>query len=137
MKFYRGVALALLACNAVGAFYGGLGLINDPTGISIGLDPEFLSWTPFSDYKIPGIALLAINGLFCTIVFLFVLFKWPSYEKMLIIQGLLLTGWIVMQLLLINKIYLLHFLMGGAGVFFLFAGLMLLKHKDNAANKHA
>jgi hypothetical protein len=133
MTFYRRAALFLLVFNIIGALYGGLGLISDPTGESIGLRLDLLSQSPFSDYKIPGIVLLAINGFFCMIVFLATLLKWRSYEKLLIIQGLLLTGWIVIQMLMINMIYFLHFILGGAGVFFLFAGLMLLKQKDNGS----
>jgi hypothetical protein len=135
MKFYRRAALFLLVFNIVGALYGGFGLVHDPTGASIGLRPELLSRSPFSDYRIPGIVLLAVNGAFCMIVFLATLLKWRSYEKLLIVQGLLLTGWIVIQMLMINTIYILHFILGGAGVFFLFAGLMLLNHKDNGTTR--
>ena len=135
MMFYRWGALLLLIFNIIGALYGGIGLINDPTGESIGLQLDMLSQTPFSDYRIPGIVLLAVNGMFCMVVFLATLLKWRSYEKLLIIQGLLLTGWIVIQMLMINTIYFLHFILGGAGVFFLFAGLMLLKHKENEGTR--
>ena len=131
MTFYRLASLFLLLFNIVGAFYGGIGLISDPSGASVGLAPELLSKSPFSDYLVPGIVLLVINGIFCSLVFIATSLTWKGYEKLLIIQGLLLTTWIVIQMLMINTIYFLHFILGGAGVFFLFAGLMLLKHQEH------
>jgi hypothetical protein len=132
-NIYRWIAILLLAFNVGGALYGGFSLVNDPSGSDIGLSLDLLSQTPFVDYKIPGIVLLAVNGGFCSVVLLYTIFKWRGFEKLLIIQGLLLTGWIVIQMLMINMIFILHFVLGGCGVYFFFAGLMLIKHRDNAS----
>ena len=47
----------------VGAVAGGGTLIWDPTGGALGLPASLLQDTPFSDYLVPGVALLAVNGI--------------------------------------------------------------------------
>lgn len=42
---------------------GGLGLVLEPGGANLGFPVEWLGNSPFSDYLIPGIYLLVINGI--------------------------------------------------------------------------
>lgn len=62
----RGLTLGLGVLQVLiglGAVAGGLGLIVDPTGASLGLPVEWLSGSPFPDHLIPDIVLLGVNGL--------------------------------------------------------------------------
>ena len=54
---------ALQAFIGLGAVGGGLGLILKPSGAILGLPLELLESSPFSTYLVPGIVLLAVNGL--------------------------------------------------------------------------
>ena len=47
----------------IGAVPAGISMIFDPSGGSLGMSLDMLTNTPFSDFLIPGIFLLAINGI--------------------------------------------------------------------------
>lgn len=99
------VCILLLLLNGIGAFYGGLLLIIDPSGSKLGLPLSFLENSPFHNYLIPGIVLLIANGVFSFITLGIVLFKSAYSQWFLIIQGLLLTGWIVFQIFFLRMFY--------------------------------
>jgi hypothetical protein len=44
------------------------------------------------------------------------------------VQGAILCGWIIIQMLLIRTIYFLHFILGGTGLALIILGILLLKH---------
>jgi hypothetical protein len=54
----RALLVALELFVGIGAIYGGVSLLTDAKGF--GVDESWLEGTPFSDYTIPGIGLLAI-----------------------------------------------------------------------------
>ena len=54
---------ALQLFVGVGGVAGGLALVTDPRGTNLGFSLEVLEATPFRDYLIPGIVLLAVNGI--------------------------------------------------------------------------
>lgn len=58
------VLLGMLLFLSVGAFYGGISLIADPTGGLLRMPPDALAGTPFGDYLIPGLILTAVLGIF-------------------------------------------------------------------------
>ena len=62
--FLKISSILLLLFNGTGAFYGGIGLITDPTGVSIKLSVNLLEHTPFNNFLVPGIVLLGVNGIF-------------------------------------------------------------------------
>ena len=47
----------------VGAVAGGLSLVLDPSGETLGTPIELLKNTPFTTFLVPGIVLLVVNGL--------------------------------------------------------------------------
>ncbi|MBI5010652.1 MAG: hypothetical protein HZB98_13610 [Bacteroidia bacterium] len=98
-------SVLMLLFNGIGAIYGGLGLILDPTGGKIQLAQHYLDNTPFDNYMIPGIILLLVNGLFSFITIGAVILKHARFYYFIIAQGILLTGWLVIQLLMIRTFY--------------------------------
>ncbi|TET46669.1 hypothetical protein E3J62_03450 [candidate division TA06 bacterium] len=56
----QGILQVLIGLGVVG---GGIGLVSNPSGANLGFRVEWLAGSPFSNYLIPGIALLAVNGL--------------------------------------------------------------------------
>lgn len=87
---------------ALGAIPAGLSLIADPTGTGLGLAPEILEGTPFQNYLIPGLFLLLVNG-FGNVAGAFYSFKRKKLSAELgLILGILLLGWILIQVYLIG-----------------------------------
>ena len=119
----------LLLLNGVGAIYGGGNLILYPDGSSIQLSSDWLKHTPFENYLIPGIILFITNGLFSLFVLFALLVKLRNYWLLVVAQGAILTGWILIQIVLIQTIYFLHIILGSLGVALIIMGWMLFSSK--------
>ncbi len=131
MKFIlKLIASALLLFNGTGAIFGGYQLIRYPDGSTIHLSRDWLLYTPFSDYTIPGIILFVVNGLFSLIVLLMLWKKSSNTGRWLIAQGSLLTGWIVIQMLLIRTIHFFHLILGTIGIALILIGWIFVT-KEN------
>ncbi len=87
-----------------------------PDGSGFGMPLSILAHTPFHDFLIPGIILFVANGLssfiVCTALFLNVRYSW----WLVLAQGVVLVGWIVIQVILIQGVGFLHFLFGFVGL---------------------
>lgn len=114
--FLKFITSLFLLFNGIGAIYGGVNLILHPDGSSIQLSPDWLKHTPFHDYLIPGIILFIANGVFSILVFISLLLNYRNYVWLVIAQGSILTGWIIIQVILIQTVYFLHFILGGVGI---------------------
>jgi hypothetical protein len=129
--FLKILAVLLLLFNGVGALFGGWYLMHDPTGNSIRLSPEFIRRTPFPDYFIPGIILFTANGLFSIFTLVMLLFNSRNYPYFVIAQGIILGGWLSVQLIMIRIFYMpMHVTCYTVAVGLIIAGYMLLKSPD-------
>lgn len=124
--------VVLLLINAAGAYYGGNSLIRDPSGSSLGLKTDLLEHSPFTDYYIPGIVLFLVNGVFCTIALLAVLVRHQLGPLLVLVQGLLLTGWILVQMLFIQTFHPFHLIFGGGGLVLIYLGWRLLRYEQRS-----
>lgn len=88
----------LQAFVGVGGVYGGYSLVADPTGINLGITTEALSGTPFENYLIPGIFLIAINGIGQLVGSLATFMRWRRAGLIGIGFGALLVAWIGAQI---------------------------------------
>lgn len=122
------LACLLLLFNGIGAIYGGWNLIIHPDGSSIQLTMDWLKHTPFQNYLIPGIVLFIANGLFSIAVVIMLLFNKHYSPWFIIAQGAILTGWIIIQMLLIRTVHFFHYILGGTGLALIILGMLLLKH---------
>ena len=120
--FLKILTAVLLLFNGIGAIYGGGNLILHPDGSIIDLSPEWLKHTPFSDYLIPGIVLFIANGLSSMFVLATLLLNHRNYHRFVLAQGIILVGWIVIQILLIQTIYFLHGILGAVGLALIILG---------------
>jgi len=128
-NFLKFFTLSLLLFNAVGALYGGFQLIKNPAGNSIGLPLILLKHTGFDNYMIPGIILFVFNGLYGIFVSALVLFNASHNALFVIVQGAILSGWIIIQLLLIKTFSSFHIILGGMGLTLIILGY--IQAKDN------
>jgi hypothetical protein len=99
------LSAALLLLNGAGAIYGGLGLITDPTGSKLQMPLSYLDNSPFNSYLIPGIILLAVNGIFSFACLAALLFRYRRSHLLVLIQGILLSGWIMVQVIMLKMFY--------------------------------
>lgn len=125
LKAFRILAIILLLFNGIGALYGGALLIIDPTGAKIKLPLSYLQHSPFTNYLIPGIVLFAANGLLSIFIAGSALARHRLYAQFIVLQGVVLCGWIVIQVLMVRSIYYLHYVMGATGLLLIGSGIVL------------
>jgi hypothetical protein len=119
------IAVVPMAFLSATALFGGWSLMTAPDGSGLGMPAEWIKVTPFADYFIPGVILFAVNGLLplAAIAMMWMHHRFAVFAT--IGLGVLCMGWIVVQLLLIQRFHpVLH-----PGVFALglvIAGLGLL-----------
>lgn len=127
------MASLLLLFNAIGALYGGWSLITHPDGSDLQLSLDLLEQTPFDNYLIPGIILFVGNGLCSLAVFVVMMLNIKVYSWLVMLQGVVLTGWIIIQMILIQTVYFLHVILGSVGLLLIVCGwvLMIRQKKSN------
>lgn len=134
MALFGLVALELF--NALGAFYGGGSMILDPYGRPMGMSPPAeLPGLRFASYLIPGVVLLIANGLLPTIVVIGALTKQRWSVRGHLFAGLVLTGWTVVEAMMLGWISFLQPLMLAVGIALLALG-WLYKARSEAARRH-
>lgn len=114
--FLNSIAILLLLLNGSGAIYGGWNLISQPDGSSLGLPLQYLINTPFDSYLIPGIILITVNGFFSLLTLGFLVFKNDWANWFILAQGILLTGWILVQLIMIQVFHPFQLIFGLTGI---------------------
>ena len=101
---------ALQAFIGLGAIGGGFMLVIDPSGNALGLPLSFLEGSPFSDFLIPGIFLLAVNGVGGMVGAGLSFTRRRYAQEIAIVLGAILIAWIVIQVVFIRSIGWLHIL---------------------------
>jgi hypothetical protein len=126
----RVTAITLLFINGLGAIWGGAGLIFDPSGNFMQMPIEFLKYTPFTNFFIPGIILLVFNGLLSIIFALNGLRSQKYFPYMSIAQGLILAIWLSVQIMMIRQFYPpLHLTFYLLGLGMIVCGAILVRYK--------
>lgn len=121
----RIIAIGLLVSNSVNALIAGWLFMKDPSGSSLGASINLLEHSPFQNFLIPGIVLFVANGLCSLIAACAALLRWKYYAWLIGFQGGILTGWIIIQVILLQEVNFLHFLFGGIGVLLSALGIVL------------
>jgi len=124
----------LLLCNGIGAIYGGSSLMRYPDGSGMHLSVDWLKYTPFTDYSIPGLILFLVNGLFSLFVWVSLLLNRNNYSLLIMVQGTLLLAWIIIQIILMRTVHFLHIILGSVGIALIILGgfqRQLTKEKSN------
>jgi hypothetical protein len=98
----RAVLIMLEAVLAAGALYGGFAFLARPGGEALGMSTALLVGTPFDDYLVPGVLLLAANAVLPMAVIWASVRRLPWAPAGHVVVGLVLIGWIVVQLLLVG-----------------------------------
>lgn len=117
----------LLLINSVGAVYGGWNLMIHPDGSTMQMSLDWLQYSPFNSYLIPGIILFTVNGLFGIFVFGTIIFRHRLYPWFVVAQGLILSGWIVIQIIMVRSIVGIQVLFGSIGLALILLGYLLIR----------
>lgn len=119
--------LALLFLTGLNALVAGGLFVLDPTGAKMGMTTDYLRTSPFETFLIPGTILFFVNGMLNILAAVSVIQNKPFAKQFVVIQGLLLVGWIVVQVWMVRDINLLHIIMFSIGILLIAGGLLLKK----------
>ncbi|MCD4692399.1 MAG: hypothetical protein K8R79_05765 [Calditrichales bacterium] len=131
-KVYFGLGL-LQAFIGIGAMGGGFMLVKDPSGSALGVPLSLLEGSPFPNFLIPGIFLLAVNGVGSMIGAGLSFTRRRYAQEIAIVLGAILVAWILIQVVIIKSFSWLHILYFILGVVELGIGLYIRRHRDKAA----
>ena len=131
-KVYIGLG-SLQAFIGLGALVGGFMLVKDPSGSALGVPLSFLEGSPFPDFLIPGIFLLAVNGVGSMIGAGLSFTRRRYAQEIAIVLGAILVTWIVVQVIMIRSFSGLHILYFILGVVELGIGLYIRRYRIKAA----
>jgi len=131
------ILVILVAIESFGALYGGINLVNDPSGESINLPLKLLEGSIFNNFIIPGIILFLALGFFPFMLIFPLLFKpkwplmnvlniYPSYHwawTYTIYTAIMLISWINIQMMILTTSSVLQGVFGLMGVLILIVAL--------------
>jgi hypothetical protein len=132
MKVYIGLG-AIQAFIGLGALGGGLMLVRDPSGSALELPMSLLEGSPFPDFLIPGMFLIAVNGVGSMIGAGLSFTRRRYAQEIAIVLGAILVAWIVIQVVIISSFHWLHVLYFILGVVELGIGLYIRRRRLQAA----
>ena len=131
MKVYIGLG-AIQAFIGLGALGGGFMLVRDPSGSALELPMSLLEGSPFPDFLIPGMFLLAVNGVGSMIGAGLSFTRRRYAQEIAIVLGAILVAWIVIQVVIISSFHWLHVLYFILGVVELGIGLYIRRRRLQA-----
>lgn len=129
MRSIRGIALILLAFLGVSSVAGALPLILDPSGGLLHMPLSLLEHSPFRSFLIPGWILLLANGLFSFVAMWIVMRRYAGSAAWIVAQGVVLFGWISVEVILIRTVIWAHYLYWGLAVVLILAGTVLCRER--------
>lgn len=126
-KFLRILSIASLLLTALNALIAGLLFMIDPSGSKMGMTVDYLRFSPFRSFLIPGLVLFSVNGILSLLTAFSIIKHQANAPVLIIIQGILLGGWILIQIIMVRDINPLHIIMFIIGVILVTCGTMLWK----------
>jgi hypothetical protein len=115
MKKIRIFTTVLLLIVAINALVAGYMFMEDPTGSKLKISVSVFANSPFNDFFIPGIVLFTLIGIMNAIAALFTILEWKYYQLLIVIQSVILLGWILIQVMMLQETNLLHYALAGTG----------------------
>ncbi|MBX7108165.1 MAG: hypothetical protein K1X61_05900 [Chitinophagales bacterium] len=122
MKTFLNLLLGFVAMSAT---FSGLLLIIHPDGSTLNLSTSLLSGTPFNDFSIPGLILSVVVGGTHLAAIVQNMKHATSRYNWSMAAGIVLAGWIIVQLLLIGETHWLQLLYLVIGALTIFASYQL------------
>ena len=124
-KLFKSISIILLSFLAFTALSGGWLLIADPSGGIMDMPVSEMRFSPFKDYLIPGIILFSVLGCGSLVLLSFVVFNKTNSNLLLILAGIVVNGWIIVQMIMLAQINWLQFVFVVVGLALIVSGVML------------
>lgn len=124
-KDLRGVLLILLLLIGGSALGAGYFFMKDPSGESMGFSLEYIRFSPFKDFFWPGCILFLFIGIYGLACFLLVVFKYRHYPLLVMLEGMVLVVWILIQIMMVRDFNLLHAICLGIGAVLFITGKII------------
>ena len=112
----KSLLFILVSFIAVTSTLSGLLMISNPDGGILNLPLSLLDGTPFKDFLIPGILLTTIVGGVNLLAVFYNMQRHANRYNWAIAGGIMISGWIIVQMILIHAVHWLHFLYLGIGI---------------------
>ncbi len=118
MRTARQLSVFLLFVGAILALYGGISMITDPTGNSVGFPFYLLNGAIFSDFLLLGWVLFVTVGIFSIVVIILILTKHRYYSFYIMLQGAIICAYVIILMLLLSETFMVEyfFLIMGMGM---------------------
>lgn len=127
---YKYIAITLLLVNGISAMGSGILLVARPNGQILRLSTDLLIHSPFSDFLIPGLVLIFFNGLSSLVLAIITIVNSKPSPYFIIAQGIFLTLWIIIQVLMIRTFDTLQIIFGLIGLIIIFCGIKIKDYLD-------
>lgn len=124
MKLARITAIVLLAFLGVTALAGAIPMILNPNGGGV-MPLSLHEHSPFHSFLVPGIVLLAANGVLSIVVLWLLLARKSDFGLWIAFQGCVLLGWLVIECWMLRAVVWLHWLYAVVALALIVAGLAL------------
>lgn len=139
MKLHRSIhvtGIVLLIITSLNALAAGFSMMVEPSGKDLGMSPEtVLQHAPFPDFFIPGITLFTMVGLLSMLAAILAMMRHKNRSKVIMLQGIVLTGWIFFQVIFLEQFNWMHATFGTLGILFFYWGFMLFR-ENTAVKEH-
>ena len=135
IKTLRIIAIVWLFIIGLNALAAGFSFMVEPSGADIGIPLSYLQYAPFKSFFIPGLLLFMAIGLGCMLTAFFAIKYFNFYPHVLFVQGCILLGWIVIQMLMLRDVNWLHIVCGLSGLAWMVMGFLLIKGKRDVWKK--
>jgi hypothetical protein len=128
MKTLNTIGIILLIITSLNALAAGFSMIAEPTGKDLGMTVDtILQHSPFHSFLIPGIVLFSTIGIGIIITLIAFRKKWNNYNLVVLAQGAIITGWIVIQVIFLRQFNWMHAVIGSIGLYTIVWGYMLTR----------
>jgi hypothetical protein len=131
MKEARSIAIIALIFLGLSGVIGAIPLIVNPTGEPWNMPQSLLQYSPFRSYLVPGIILLIANGLLSLWVFGLTVDKHPGFGWWVILQGVVLLGWLAVEVAMLRLMVWPHYLYGTVAIALVISGIAIVRTHRN------
>ena len=127
MKEARITAIVALVFLALSGVIGAIPLIVNPGGEPWSMPQSLLQYSPFRSYLVPGLILLVANGLLSLCVLGLTVGKHPGFGWWVIAQGVVLLGWLIVEVAMLRLIAWPHHLYGVVAMVLVISGIAIVR----------
>lgn len=111
--------------NGLSALAGGVGILSDLTGKTLGMDTSMLQGSPFKNFLIPGIILFTFHGVGNTFAAIYSIKQGKYMNEVAMFFGIGMMIWIIVQVAIIGYGSILQALYFSTGLIQLILGFII------------